>query len=339
MTPRVTLVIVCLLLTLPAWAGTRSITCYLDGGVVSQAVVVVKGYAEVLLPGGMLAGTLRVKPQGEAVIAKVQTVPAKVDPKAEKALASLDERRDALGDRLKALEVREEIFTAAAKSQSAKAPRKSKTNPEPVTAIKQGTDFALTRLEEVYRARRATEKELKGLDVKRAELARKANVGGSIARIWLQGKSGSVTVEYAVTDAAWKPVYDLRLDGTGTVVITLRALLPEAEPSTAFFVVPARLTSSGIASGARLSASGEYGSIATYTLPVVAAEPASPLVPLALTLTNATTQLLPSGDASCYWKGEFWGTVLFPGLSPGDRKELVCGRPAPPDPATPDAKR
>lgn len=319
-----------LLLSAQLHAAGRNLTCYLDGGVVSQELSTAKGYLETALPGSMIPGSLRVKPGRDTVIARVQTVPARVDVKTEKALASLDERRELLGDRLRALETREEIFTAAARSQSAKAPRKSKSNPEPTAAIRQGTDLALARLEEVYRARRQTEKELKGVEARRAELARNGNVGGSVARIWLRERSGTVTVEYAVTDAAWKPLYDLRLDGTGIASVTLRALLPGNAPA---MVIPALLTSAA-QQGEPLPSAGDYSPVATYTLPVDVTVATSPVSLLHLTLTNSTTLTLPAGEGSCFWKGEFRGTAQLPVMAPGERKELVCGAtpavPAPP---------
>lgn len=316
-----------LLTVILAQAGTKSLTCYLDGGRVSQEVAVRRGFAEVTLPHDLVSGSLRVRPLAGAVITRVQTVPAKVDPKAEKALAALDERKDALGDRLKALDAREEIFTAAAKSQSAKAPRKSKTNPEPVTAIRQGTDLALARLEEVYRSRRATEKELKTLEVKRAELAKKANVGGNIARIWIQGRDGAVAVEYLVAGGSWKPVYDFRLDGSPTVAVTLRALLPEVEQGTSIAVVTARLSAPDAAGAVPLPAAGGYAAVATFTLPVVAVAPVTAVSPLSFTVTGAADRSLPPGDGACFWKGEYFGTVVFTGLASAGTLELACGRP------------
>ena len=314
-----------LLSVVSAHAGSKSLTCYLDGGRVSQEVTVRRGFAEVLLPNDLVSGSLRVRPLAGAVITRVQTVPAKIDAKAEKVLASLDERKDALGDRLKALDTREEIFTAAAKSQSAKAPRKSKTNPEPVTAIRQGTDLALVRLEEVYRARRATEKELKALEVKRSELAKKANVGGSVARIWLQGRDGAVAVEYLVAGGAWKPVYDFRLDGSPMVAVTLRALLPEVESGVSVAVVTAHLSAPDAAGAVPLPAAGDYAAVATFTLPVAAA-PVTTVSPLTFTVTGAMDRSLPPGDGACFWKGEYFGTVVFAGLAPGGTLELGCGR-------------
>jgi hypothetical protein len=321
-----TVAVLLFLITISAHAGSKSLTCYLDGGRVSQEVPVRRGFVEVTLPHDLISGSLRVRPLVDIVISRVQTVPAKVDPKAEKALATLDERKDALGDRLKALETREEIFTAAAKTQSAKAPRKSKTNPEPVTAIRQGTDLALSRLEEVYRARRATEKELKALEAKRSELAKKANVGGSIARIWTQGRDGAVAVEYLVADGSWKPAYDFRLDGSPKAAVNLRAILPEVEPGTAISVVTARLSAPDSASVAPLPAVGSHAIVATFTLPVATVVPVTAVAPLTFTVTGAPDRSLPSGDGTCFWKGEYFGTVVIPELAPGGTMELVCGR-------------
>ena len=314
-----------LILNAPLLAATQNLVCYLDAGVLNRQLVVSKGYAETSVPGSMMQGTLRVKPGNGVVITRVQTMPARVDLKTAKALSLLDDRRDLLGDRLKALQTREEIFTAAAKSQSAKAPRKTKANPEPMIAIRQGTDLALARLEEVYRLRRAAEKELKAVEAKRNELSRKANVGGSNARIWTQGKTGMVSVEYAQNDAGWKPVYDIRVDGTEHVALTLRASLPQTEPGTVVMVIAGLLTSPDTAP-TPLAASGDYAPVATYTLPVVVSTAFTPFSPLAMSVTNATSLLLPSGDASCYFKGEYRGTVHFPSVMPGERKDLICGR-------------
>ncbi len=318
-----------LLLTLisPVCAASRQLTCYLDGGVVSREVAVVKGYAEVALPSGMVPGSLRVKPENGSVIIRVESLPARVDPRTEKALALLDERTELLGDRLRALQTREEIFTAAAKSQSAKAPRKSKANPEPVTAIRQGTDLALTRLEEVYRLRRTTERELKGVEAKRMDLSRRANVGGSIARIRVQGRCDAVTVAYASRDAAWKPSYDLRLDGPDTAVLTLRALLPETETGTFVTVTPTPLASPALPSDP-LPVAGDYAAVTNYTLPAVATATTSPLASLSVALTNSTRLTLPSGAAACFWKGEFRGTAHLPAIHPGERVEVLCGFPS-----------
>ena len=297
-------------------------------------------FAEITLPRDLVPGSLRVRPLAGAVISRVQTEPAKVDAKAEKALAALDERKEILGDRLKALETREEIFKAAAKSQSAKAPRKSKTNPEPVTAIRQGTDFALTRLEEVYRSRRATEKELKALEVKREELAKKANVGGSVARIWLQGRDGAVSVEYLVSrrrletglrfpsrrlaDGSRHPAGDPAGGGAGD--------RRRSRGGTS------RRTGSGrhaTPAGSRRLCRCRYLRPAGYRC----GPRRTAVSPLTFTLTGATDRSLPPGDGTCFWKGEYFGTVVFAGLAPGGTLELVCGRPPVVPGAAPAEKR
>jgi hypothetical protein len=69
-----------------------------------------------------------------------------MDPgKGEKELDTLLEQRNRLGDRLQALETREEIFKSATKSQSGKAPRKTRANPDPMLTIRQGTEFAIAQ--------------------------------------------------------------------------------------------------------------------------------------------------------------------------------------------------
>ncbi|HEY5973154.1 MAG TPA: hypothetical protein VIU41_00290, partial [Geobacteraceae bacterium] len=161
---RISVIILLLLLAVPHLASARTVTIYLDGAIVEEEVTARKGYLELALPAGLAAGSLRLKPVGEGRLRRVVMVPGKPDRKLDKELTSLNERRDLLKDRMRALSTREEIFKGAAKSQSGKAPRRSKTNPAPLSTIKQGTDYALAQLEEVYTARRRTEKELRGLD-------------------------------------------------------------------------------------------------------------------------------------------------------------------------------
>src|SRR5512140_1970872 len=114
----------------------------------------------------MAADSLRLKPVKSATITRVEFMAARADRKAEKELARLTGRKNALADRLQALEVKEEVFRSAAKSQSGKAPRSSKNNREPLENIRKGTEFALAQLEEVYTARRTAEKELKSVETR-----------------------------------------------------------------------------------------------------------------------------------------------------------------------------
>ncbi|HEY6006827.1 MAG TPA: DUF4140 domain-containing protein, partial [Geobacteraceae bacterium] len=140
-----------LLLTAPAGAAGRSVTLFLDGARIEQEVAVVKGYAEIPLPAAMQANSLRIRPVAGGEITRVEVVALPAAGKERREQARLNERRERLSARLRALATREEIFTAAAKSQSGKAPRKTKTNPEPVANLRRGTDFALGQLEESYR--------------------------------------------------------------------------------------------------------------------------------------------------------------------------------------------
>ncbi len=112
-----------MMLAAPAVAAPAKVTLYLDGARVEREADAVKGEVGVSLPPGMAAGSLRVKPLQGAAIAGVEIESAPPSPKTEKEIARLTARREALADRLKALEVKEEIFRAAAKSQSGKAPR------------------------------------------------------------------------------------------------------------------------------------------------------------------------------------------------------------------------
>src|SRR5512137_2166085 len=118
-----------LLIAMPAVAENRLVTLYLDGALVESEAVTLKEYAEVSLPSAIHDGCLRIKPLNGCVIERVDIFPAKPEPGFQREMAKMMERRDALSDRLKVLNAREAIFMAAAKSQSSKAPRKSKANP------------------------------------------------------------------------------------------------------------------------------------------------------------------------------------------------------------------
>jgi len=86
-----------------------------------------------------------------ARVERVELLPCQVPERRQKELDALIEQKNRLEDRMKALDTREDIFAAAAKSQSSKAPRKTKANPDPLASVRQGTDFAIAQLEAVYR--------------------------------------------------------------------------------------------------------------------------------------------------------------------------------------------
>ncbi len=215
-----------LLIALPAVAATKSVTLYLDGARVENDVSTAGSYLEIPLPAGASADSLRIRPLGNARLNRVELAPAKPEPKVARELARLTERRELLLDRLKALETREDIFKAAAKSQSGKAPKKTKTNPEPLASVRQGTEFAIAQLEGVYQSRRRTEHELKNVDEQLAALKKNGNAGGTVARVWLLGKGGRVKASYIQPDLKWQPVYDVSTQGGKLVEVVLRADFP-----------------------------------------------------------------------------------------------------------------
>jgi len=315
-----------LLLAVPAAASLRAVTMYLDGARVECEAASSRGYLEISLPAGVQANSLRIVPRGGCDIARVEIVPVVADPKLEKEMSRLIERKEALADRLRALESREEIFLAAAKSQSGKAPRKSKGNPDPLASIRQGTDYAIAQLEGVYRAKRKAEKEMKSVDSALAAVKRKGNLDGSVARIWLDRRGGGVLASYVRTDVVWKPRYTFRLNGEGEATVALHVDLPQSMQDAMIKVVPAAMAERD--GKVPLPADGDGPSrFISLRLPVEKAQytPAPPSL-VTFSLRNASERKLPAGEAVCFWRGEYLGKTRFEGSLPGDITDMVCGK-------------
>ena len=314
-----------LFLASPALGEVQRITLYLDGARVEREIAVEYGHADVKLPGTMVAGSLRIKPLRGGELVRVELVPPARDRKRSRELSRLSERVDELNDRLKALDVREEIFRAAAKAQSGKTPRKTKTSREPLDDMRKGTDFAFARLESVYRARRTTDRELKAVTARLSSLGNGATGAGSVARVDVAGKNSRILVSYFDTVLKWKPSYDFKV-GSGNVEIAVNARFPMISPGTAVAVVPA-LHGSGAASGMFPANTGPFARIATFRLPLekemYSAKPASTLV---FSVRNSSGISFPPGEASCYRQGEYLGTIPFGGSRPEETSELVCGQ-------------
>lgn len=312
-----------LLAASPAVAATKSVTYYLDGTRVESSLLAPKGYLELPLPGNYLPGSFRVRPIGKGSVTRVELSPALPDPKADREMRDLVERRSTLEDRLKALEVRQEIFKSAAKSQSSKAPRKTKTNPYPLETIRKGTDYAVAQLEEVYRGRRKAEEGLKAIDARIAALKKEGGIGGSVARVWLSGKGGAA-YSYHTNGAGWAPFYDFRLGGDGTVEVTVKAQLPRVVRDKTLVVL------SNVADMkpgcAPVPISGNLAPVARYTLPVEREEALpAPRGGMRFTFRNTTGEPLAAGSGACYLKGEYLGNVSFAGSSSGETGEVVAG--------------
>lgn len=319
-------VVAIVLLAFPAFAADKNISLFLNGGKVETVIEAVEGRAELVLPAAALPGTLRIKPAAGDLIDRVEIVPVRSDPKQAQQLERFEARREQLEDRLKALATREQIFTAAAKSQSGKAPRKTKANPEPMVAIRQGTDFAIAQLEAVYQAKRKAEKELKQVEIK-LETAKKAgNIGGSLVSVWMKGRRGKATVSYFVDDLRWTPRYDFRVNDQGAMVVVQRASFPVFKKGTSVTAVPGLMGD---------AAKPQPISVAGKSLPEIARQSFAvenlvlndfPRRSATFSVTNKTAWSLPAGEALCYVNGEYLGQFGFAGLAEGKTMQITCGK-------------
>ncbi len=308
-----------------AGAAEKRVTLFLDGARVEQSHAANGGFLEISLPAGMKPGSLRLVPQGATRIERVDVVPARLPLRVERELARLVERRERLQDRLQALKTREGVFTAAAKAQSGKAPRKTKTNPEPLQSIRKGTDFALAQLEEVYSARRSVEKEMAVLTGKESALRKEGNAGGSVARVWLSGRNAGIRAIYLQSDLSWTPRYAIRLGAEGTAEVTIHPRLPAMAKGTSLSVALSALGAGGEAAGP-LPVRDDFSTVATMRLPVQLRQGGSDdLSRLALTMTNSTATTLPGGDAACFREGVYTGGARLTAIPPRESREIVCG--------------
>jgi len=308
-----------------ALADGRVATFYSDCALVEIEEQAAKGVAEISLPPGMADDSLRVKPVGNAVIQRVDIVSAQQAGKPNHELDSQLELKNRLEDRLRALDTREEIFRAAAKSQSTKAPRKTKTNPDPMQSIRQGTEFAIAQLEAVYTARRKTEQEVRRCDARIAALKRQGQAGPKLARVAVAPAKGKVTVRYVLAGQGWTPAYDLRLNGDGNGQLTLYGRLPGAFAGYRLQASPGTLAD-GRPERVSPVAKGAAARLAEYLLPVREERFEDGLrSSFSLVMQNSGDVHLPAGEAVLYRKGEYWGRFRFEGISSGRSKKIVSG--------------
>jgi hypothetical protein len=307
-------------------AESRSVTFYADGAVVELEAAAVKGAVDIPLPAGMIEGSLRVRPSSGTTILRVDIVSSRTDPgKGEKGLEALLEQRSRLGDRMRALATREEIFTSAAKSQSAKAPRKTKANPDPMQTIRQGTEFAIAQLEAVYTSRRRAEQEIRRIDSRIAETKNSARGTETVARVEVSPARGRVTARYAVSGQGWIPRYDMYLDGSSNAQVYLSGqfsgafsgYLLQASPTTMAEHDTARVFS---------VTSGSVARLASFRLPVSEAAFGSGIQSsFSCVLKNSGQLHLPGGDANIYKNGEYVGRLRFAGISSGRSRAISIG--------------
>lgn len=310
----------CLLVPLPA-AAARNLQLYLDGALIEQQESARKGYLEFLLPAGAVAESLRIRPASGVTIGRVLTVSQQPAKAVAGELATLADREELLRDRLKALSVREDIFKSAAKSQSAKAPRRTRTNPEPLTTIRQGTDYAIAQLEAVYQAKRKTEKELAQLSERRSRLQKSEAGGGLLARVWVTPATGRVTASWLQPDRLWTPAYQLRVAEPGEAALALHASgvnLAKGEAATVHLAGMQSAPSSGFVYA------GETTPVQKIPLKLVSQQGGAPQTPLSLSLVNTSGINLPAGEAACYRGGVYMGKGIFPGVDAGKSAEITC---------------
>lgn len=298
-------------------AAPRQLTLFSDASLLEAEVVAKRGTAEFSFPTPIREGTLRVKPMDNASIVRVEQLPFKTSDKLQKELDSLTEQKYRLEDRLKALDTREGIFAAAAKSQSSKAPRKTKTNPDPMTSVRQGTDFAIAQLEAVFTARRRAEHDLKRVEARLASLQKTA-VGGPTVRVSVTLPTSRIRIAAILKDGGWTPRYDIRIQGNGTALLSLAAdsssSLPDGytvsvTPVSISAGLPTQLYPFSVTGSARL---------AEWQLPTEKEQViTSPIPGFSLALKNTSITPLAAGKAAIYYHGEFLGTTDFQGVAAG----------------------
>lgn len=308
----------------PATAEDR-VTFFRDGTLHQREAVAVKGVIDLPLADGLLDNSLKIVPESGTAILGVEVRASAQQGKSDRERETLLERRRRFEDRLRALATREEIFKAAAKSQSGKAPRKTKANPDPMQAIRQGTDFAIAQLEAVYTARRNTEREIKNIDEQIAMIKRGGKQAGKSVRISVSPARGRVKVQYATSEGGWKPSYHLHLSGDGMARLQLSVLLPGNLGGYQALVSPGSVT--GTTSAAVPAKSGKGGNVFTYRLPLRDEHFGTGIFNhFSGRITNSGQDYLPPGEATLFRDGAYLGTFAFSGLSSGKSAVVSLGK-------------
>lgn len=305
-------------------AAENTITFYRDGTLIRQESGAVKGIIDIPLADGMMEHSLTAVPAPGTTIISVETRNTGGESSAGAALEVLEEQRKRLEDRLQALETREAIFTAAAKAQSGKAPRKSKANPDPMQGIRQGTDFAIAQLEAVYTARRKTTLEIRKIEARLATARKGGPAVGSSVRIAVTPPRGRVTVSYATAERGWQPQYNLHLAGDGFARLQLSARLTGGGRGLQPFVSPGALADSATA-GTFPARSGSVV-LAGYRMPLTNELYATGVFNrFSGMLTNSTPHYLPPGESGLFRSGTYLGRFRFEGLSSGRSRVVSLG--------------
>jgi len=324
---RITLICICLIAfsTSSAFAESR-ITFYRDGTLHHVEATAAKGTAELPLADGLLEQTLKVFPAPGTTILGVDIRRSEPGNPAGRELETLTEQRRRLEDRLQALETREAIFTSAAKVQSGKAPRKSKANPDPMQAIRQGTDFAIAQLEAVYTARRRTNQEILKIDARIAKAKKGGRSATSSVRIAVTPPRGKVTIRYATAEHGWQPEYNFYLNGDGMARFQLSARISGSSSGYQVLVSPGSIFDSTPAPTVTPQ-TGSSAILASYKLPLTDERFGEGIFnTFSSTITNSSRDYLPPGDSGFFRNGVYLGKFRFEGLSTGRNRVISLGK-------------
>lgn len=305
--------------------AAHNVTFYRDGALHQVETTAAKGMVQVPLPADLLEQTLTVVPAPGTTILTVETVKSGSATTAGKELDTLTEQRRRLEDRLLALETREAIFTSAAKSQSGKAPRKTKTNPDPMQAIRQGTDYAIAQLEAVYTARRKATQEIGRIDSRLAAIRKQSNQTEQTVRIGVTPSKGKVTVRYATSELGWQPEYNLRLIEKGSACLDFSARTTGSKRGYLTRASSGSLAESATAATFPIQSGSAV--LARYTLPLTDEVYSDGIFKrFSGTITNASRYYLPTGETALFKNGAYLGKMRFEGISSGRSRVISLGR-------------
>lgn len=308
-----------------AQAALRELTIFSDGTLIELEATAKKGGIELQLPGQIKEGTLRIKPLDNGTVGRVELLPFRIPEKQQKELDNLTEQKSRLEDRLKALDAREGIFAAAAKSQSSKAPRKTKANPDPLASVRQGTDFAIAQLEAVFTARRKTDQELKRVEARLAALRKKA-IGGPTVKAAVSPAGTRIRVAAVQAEGGWTPRYEIRLQGDGAARLTMLAELPALPDGFAIRVVPTALSAGQPQQSFPLPVGGS-ARLAEWQLMVEKEQVTNGPVPaFNVIIKNNSNVPMPAGQIALYSAGEYIGTAALPAMAVGSSATLSSPR-------------
>jgi hypothetical protein len=217
------------------------------------------------------------------------------------------------------------IFKSAAKTQGGKAPRKTKANPDPMQAIRQGTEFAIDQLEAVYTSLRKTEQEIRRIDSRIAAAKASGRGPDNVVRIHVSPPNGRVTACYALAGQDWTPRYDLYLDDSSSGQLYMSGVFSSAFPGYLLQVSPSALVKRDSARVFPVNP-GPAARITKFQLPVADAHFGAGLQnSFSFVLNNPEKLDLPAGVAYLYKSGEYVGRFRFEGISSGRSRVISRG--------------